>query len=1025
MEGGFFWDSNYELRNNNLFNLSPTENFIRTLYWYNFLLHSEKVNSYDEIENLEFKEYLKDISTNIFNNKIPIQMYKQTLPKNYNDMLTEIVYVRNVLNPDGSIKEKVRYNGNQVHDPTFRNLNLYNDSKINFINTSNFYDIQKSKTINYNLNQLLELYNFHLNSNILIPFLKNDERYWLTNKITDVYKKPYIESHISYSEFLINKSTGIKDTDVNSKLYWIDIYNIHFKHTNIVNGGQIDKNTGDIGYTILDNIKVLKSNPNFYTQLMKNVNYNERNKKKLITPLKVFFMDGLLYSHDHKRVVASIVSGNRYVLGMIDQKPEVIYKREIGYRPMKCVFSKNDKSLILRLRTDQISKFGNYFFVIGNDFTDFMDIISKTKISERNKIINKELKLLDDLRGGNFSCLNPNSNILSQVCIQDKKGSYKTMEECIGPCLNKRSKKSLFNFNQIINNKPPFNILHFPCNPSLFNFLNNKEYIQEWYLKKIKNMVLIFNKLLQDIKSLSITQSGNGSLINKSNYKNKYLKYLHKYNNLLGGSESDIRNKIIKLVDNKIRLSNLSKSERNDSNSLEFKQINQEIYNLSQDEKELFSKIMKSKISNKDKQPKKPKPPKAPPKQTKPIKDIKYNIIEKYNLNYKNLIYIFLNNTVKRNLNLVELEQLVRTYINFFKKQYIIVQNYTSIEQLIKWELKYIGNSFWYIYNNKFIHPALIKIINIKYPFLQDLKENKLPFKNEYFKFTSGTPIRYSKTDHPELEDLVLLLRTGEIGNIVEPKIKIKRQLYSEDEILLWQKNNGPNMGKKYKYLQVEELKKSYPSTDGKLNYLLIDKILKKQEFDHIRIDKINLNQSILSPPIYYYGALQGLSQNVRYQKELLFQCPEDVKFVIHLTKKDIIHQVLAGVQTKGSKSNQNPKIGHIDLMGRYIHGLAYVERTETGFQLIEDKWNPFKRRLFNRFKNRVGVIIDMEKLKQYYDNLNVEWKDVCGINKIYTVIFLKPIPPHAIIARDRVVVDDKILSPGTTYNMNEMFNLK
>ena len=68
---------------------------------------------------------------------------------------------------------------------------------------------------------------------------------------------------------------------------------------------------------------------------------------------------------------------------------------------------------------------------------------------------------------------------------------------------------------------------------------------------------------------------------------------------------------------------------------------------------------------------------------------------------------------------------------------------------------------------------------------------------------------------------------------------------------------------------------------------------------------------------------------------------------------------------------------------------------------------------LFNRFKNRVGVIIDMEKLKQYYDNLNVEWKDVCGINKIYTVIFLKPIPPHAIIARDRVVVDDKILSPG------------
>ena len=67
----------------------------------------------------------------------------------------------------------------------------------------------------------------------------------------------------------------------------------------------------------------------FYSRLMRAARSSAGSK--VIAPLAVFVMDGMLYSHDHKRVVASLAVGHRYMLGTLAQDAPVIVKRQIGY----------------------------------------------------------------------------------------------------------------------------------------------------------------------------------------------------------------------------------------------------------------------------------------------------------------------------------------------------------------------------------------------------------------------------------------------------------------------------------------------------------------------------------------------------------------------------------------------------------------------------------------------------------------------------------------------------------------------
>ncbi len=53
--------------------------------------------------------------------------------------------------------------------------------------------------------------------------------------------------------------------------------------------------------------------------------------------------------------------------------------------------------------------------------------------------------------GGRFKCKNPNAPFLKNVCKHDKDGEYESMEQCITPCLEKRSKRSNLLWSKLVN----------------------------------------------------------------------------------------------------------------------------------------------------------------------------------------------------------------------------------------------------------------------------------------------------------------------------------------------------------------------------------------------------------------------------------------------------------------------------------------------------------------------------------------------------------------------------------------------
>ena len=114
------------------------------------------------------------------------------------------------------------------------------------------------------------------------------------------------------------------------------------------------------------------------------------------------------------------------------------------------------------------------------------------------------------------------------------------------------------------------------------------------------------------------------------------------------------------------------------------------------------------------------------------------------------------------------------------------------------------------------------------------------------------------------------------------------------------------------------------------------------------------------------------------------------------------------------------------ELLGRYIHAFGWINPNDDGYSLKKEVWDPYKERLFKRFRGRVGIIIDMNRLRVYYSDIGVSWDKVCGINQISTIIFLKSIPPQALIARDRLLDEsNNIITPGKPYNFEELFELK
>jgi hypothetical protein len=317
-----------------------------------------------------------------------------------------------------------------------------------------------------------------------------------------------------------------------------------------------------------------------------------------------------------------------------------------------------------------------------------------------------------------------------------------------------------------------------------------------------------------------------------------------------------------------------------------------------------------------------------------------------------------------------------------------------------------------YILNDENIHD-IVKIV----------LKNK--FNNVFIKLKSRVN-RYKKTDVPELEDLVLLLRVACDYELCTPDYN--KQSFSLDKLRKWQDElSGKPYKQIFKHLSIEYLKQKYPSYDGKFSHELLNEIIKKQKADHLRIFKTKDN---------LYGAYQGLNESLIYTELKEYDFTTNGLYTIHLTKPDIAKIILSGKGDKGAS---------LVLLGRYIHGLVNIEYTRgSGCPFtLDDSWN-FKLRLYKRFVDRVGIVIDMKKLYVFYKELGIEWKSVCGVNLLGTIIFLKKVPPHVLITKDRVIEFnkdesisenseanyDKIISqfkimfPGKPYKIKDIFEL-
>ena len=1012
--GGYWWNDRTEEDKNSVNNLSPTENFIRTSYMYNYLLHSTRVKDLRELSD-DFKEYLgDDILRNIDNPDIPLNLFKQDLPREYYKHMNNLIFKRNIHDPSGHmLNHQLDKLGNpihivptpkvlldNIHDPEMgKNLEdlLHQNAKYDVDHWSNIYNNKKP-------NEFIENFIRFIKNKVLIPCTSVEESSWISTG-DNLPELPDVDTpHITYKEFITHgvdiehKSEVFKrlyssihknDKNLinnNTRLYWIDIYELAFKHPYVINSG---KTTGRNTYTLISNAKHIASNKNFYTSLMRNVGHGISADQKVILPLAVFMIGNRLYSHDHKRIFASIMGGNRYILGMISQNLDVIKKREIGYRPTKCVFSLRDKQLLLLLQENEIIRYGNYFFHIGkpSDYTSFMQYIVDSAMSPKRF---EEALLHDTPR---------------------------------------------FKEEDIVDNIL-FKILHRPCHETFFTSLDNRDYLVSWYNLKLNDLLRQLNNVMHEFKIMRDREGeggGEGEVLvggnRTSEYFNKYIKYKTRYLNLknqIGGD--NFFKKLHNILTEKIKWSDVSRDEKtNFINEVALAYTKTRVpINRQNIEKvlEFFSGDEKTQFNAKFNELRKPDTTlsnvRTGNNKSNGLKDIGA-ILREFSIKPNGAVGLFIkcyvpyiDTDIKQYMahileNFATIIEKLREY-GVAQLEYINNEERT-INQLLEWELNTIGNSFWYVFRNKYIHQGIKDHISAKYPFVAEMDSTKnLKIKNTEYVNREG--MKYSKTDNPILEDLVLMMRHG-------PEFKLeKTQLHTLDEINKWQKL--PYLSTKLKYLTIPIFGSIYPELeDGYITHDFMSNIIYSQPIDHLRI--FSKVKNIDGVDTIFYGAYQGLSEESPYTE--LHECPIEMKYTVHLSKEPILQKILNNEDTLVQGYATLP--GHLELLGRYIHGLGWVDHDGHGNFSLSDKWDRYKGRLYRRFRQRVGVVVNMDVLRDYYTKQGTAWNKVCGINELFTVIFLKRVPPQAIIAKDREIIEDCIMSPGTPYTMQELFKME
>jgi len=286
-------------------------------------------------------------------------------------------------------------------------------------------------------------------------------------------------------------------------------------------------------------------------------------------------------------------------------------------------------------------------------------------------------------------------------------------------------------------------------------------------------------------------------------------------------------------------------------------------------------------------------------------------------------------------------------------------------------------------------------------------------------------PIRYRKTQHRFLEDLVLLLRVA--GDMKldpdQPPGGKAKQIYTAAELARWQRRHlNRDLPKRFDYLEPSHLQTLFPDTDGQLSDDVMLRIMGFQAADHQRIFRVRRGDGV-----WRYGAYQGLHEEMAYTE--LAPCPPELTLAVHLTAPKTAQALLDGVPIEHNKTRRRrrfapdfqPPVGHIAPIGRYILAFAWFDWNDAGgLTMIDEKW-PMRARLFKRFRSRVGIAVDMPILRAHYAARGVPWAEVCGVNPIHTVVILRPVPPEALIARGR---SGDPPTGGTPFPLTELWGM-
>jgi hypothetical protein len=992
------------------FDLSPTENFIRATYYYNYLLNAQKVNSFEDIDNASFKEYLANIKDDIFDPNVPVMLFKQNLPISYNVQMENIIYKRNIIDTNSDLLSEKAHCSIGVHDPKMDIPQLYPDN--NYSNKS-WNEIYTLDSIGFK-----KTFTKLIDQNALIPCFDVTKAGWISSKsvLSNDIASYEGHDHKKYSEFMtsqnpefdIEKHIGSKlgiqklPLTADSKLYWIDIQSLAFKHTRILNEGNVNKKSGVV-YDVIKNVEKVKDDPHFYTELMQNAAFGIDEGQKVCTPITVFIVDNHLYSHDHKRIVANLIAGNRYLLGTINQDHSMIVSREIGYRPMKGVFSTDDKSIIVNLTDDQIQTFGHYFFVVGSTmkeiktkFTPFMNTVVTTDVESRLNYVSKS-----------------GSRLLEYEFSQFPTGHFKHYHKC--------------------------------CYPTLFQSLDKTDALVNWYMSKLTDACDCLIAIKADIE---MQKTQDMFINNKASKVSKPVK--KKVKNKASSQQGHKQRKLLETstlpdITDEHSISLIAKVYAEDDLEIFFKTVTDADFNIVCAKLKIlscdpankieyckyknilmknFSSEQKKKIQAFFGSTKKQKAKKVQPKRQSTVNNPNKKQLSEYiTCSRRSITYLFLVPYHKELKEaefaafLTNVESIIDGYIVYMKKQLVYVNdNNRTIEELLTWELNNIGNSFWYLLKNKNIHYSIKNLILIKYPFINKPTSMVYGLKKGKFFDAPREFIRYSKTGIGVLEDLVFILRHGSNYGLND------RQTHSIQELVEWQQQNTESF--KVPHIMKDHLCVNYPEStnDGLITDKFMDMIMSLQKPDHQRILKKEITDD--TGVYYVYGAYQGLIEEVKYTE--LHECSLDMKYSIHLTHPDTFKLIMSHetVEIKRRDKVYRPKPGHLDLLGRYIHAFGWAEPNADNFSLIGKIWDDVKERLFNRFRGRIGIAIDMLKLYNHYKDI-CKWSEVCGINEINTVIFLKPVPPQALIVKNRQIDDSgQIVNIGEPFQMEEMWRM-